>query len=120
IRPKPAERSKSQPEDQDRRQDDAPWRKAIEQYSNSRRHQGHGDGRQSKCAANRFALPAESSVQWVEEEAERVRNDGSKAGHHTQKGCGSHTPSGVVDRALVRKCGANLLCHPWLLLPAIS
>src|SRR5271170_4527419 len=106
-----AERSERQCEDQDRRQYDAPRREAIEQKSNAGRNQSDGDRRERESAADGFPLPSERSVERIQEEAERVRDDGSKAHHHSCKRGGHHAPSSVVAGTLVDRFRSDCLAH---------
>jgi hypothetical protein len=99
---KPAERSERQREDEDRRQDDTPRWKAIEQEPDAWRNQGYGNRRECEGAADGFALPAKRRMQGIQEEAKGVRNDRSKTHHHACKGGSDHPPPSVVKGALVR------------------
>ena len=74
-----AERSEGQGEDQDRWQDDTSGWKAIKQKPNAGGNQSDSNCRKGEGATDRFTLPAKRCMQRIQEEAEGVRHDGSKA-----------------------------------------
>jgi hypothetical protein len=106
-----AERRERQREDQDRRQDDAPGWEAIKQKSDAGRDKSYGDRRQCECATDGLPFPSKRSMQRIQEEAERVQDDRSKAHHHSCKCGGHHAPANVVTRAFARCLRGDCLVH---------